>query len=223
MQLRVPFSPIPEWVWELIKHDVPGRARHPLVFWLNISELVATIIFCVFVVLFLEVNTGLYWLLVAQVNLFAKSAWYHYYPKTRPSLVLDQTAISIYILAVPLPLVWHDTAIVTMLFVAITCMAFYKYFEAEDARTCNPVFMAAGAIALYTCVWHAEVSSGNVVSAHSTLVIVLYALKLGCNWLKPKPVPGYFEQWELGHLCFLLPAIAAGNWFYLKEQLPTVP
>lgn len=106
-------------IGNLLSHKEEGRGiRHPLVFTFNVTLLAVVSLLFMTVA---EKNAGQTVYFLTLLGLLASSAAYHTWKPGRFLWFLDQTMISLYILATPMPFV-HQEWWAWPLFVAMACM-----------------------------------------------------------------------------------------------------
>ncbi|MCA9361437.1 hypothetical protein KC845_02665 [Candidatus Kaiserbacteria bacterium] len=223
---------LPKVGWEKIKHNVPGRARHPAVVFMNrLTALLTGLVWFIgntpAVGWDLSLGTQLFFL--AQLNLYCGSSWFHTVKETRASRAYDQASIGIFIIVATLPFVWQKPVAVVILGVSILAFVEYKtrdydlwlknrYGEDRAELVGSLAFLTGGVVSLTVYFTFGETMSGPRGTVVFWFAIICFILKLMTHifWKRLRLKPDYVEKSEIGHPILAL-AMICFDWHVLTE------
>ncbi len=205
--------------WDLVRHtEAPLRltqSRHPIVVWMNASSAGA------FAMVWSWNSDNLSWpshlYFFVLCSLYASSAFYHHFSPTKVSRIVDQSAISAYVLVTVLPFVYHSFGAVSFLGFLLVVKLLIKIFDRESDSICSFLFLATGTASVVTYATCGVTNSGVLMNWPFMISVSLFCLKLYVYTNKlGRFVPDYFDKEETAH-SVLLPAASLFTFLVLTD------
>lgn len=206
--------------WDLIKHnehpDSLGESRHPLVVCMNAPTAIAILL------TWLWNGDSLNWASHASFGallfLFVSSATYHHFAASKPSRIIDQSAISAFILMTVLPFVHESKFAVSTIVLLLGIKLVIKVRDRESRSLSALLFLAIGAVSTFMYLFLGETASGIKFSWPFMLSLGFFIGKLSvyASDFGQYVSPEHFGTPECGHT-LLLPAVPAFMYWVLTD------
>jgi hypothetical protein len=174
--------------------------RHPLVVFCHLPFAVCIVI----AYLLTTMTLGQTILFLITFALYLSSAAYHAWRPDRFLRFIDQTMISWFVLAIPVPFVYHNTDIMLLLGTLATLSVLNKWYQWEPSFAAGSiVFLCLGSISTFVMLTvglptiKADLLSFEAVCVYAA--ILFFMIKLVIYHYEIRLVRNVLESPELGH------------------------